>query len=229
MIMSNNLLNNEFNWDSIAKSFDETRKKPWDICIDFIEKLSKNDVVLDIGSGNGRHSIPCSKNVKDVISLDISMKFLKIISNNKINNISLIHSNFIFLPFKNNSIDAALFIASLHNINKRENRIASLTELNRILKHEGRALISVWSKWQDNYRKLFIKKFFIRNNFDEFGDIIIYWKKDNLKIPRFYHLYSKKEFVKDIKSSGLDLIRIYDTKISSKKFVDNYFALVEKN
>jgi len=226
--MQNSIINNELNWNTIAKSFDKTRQKPWSLCIDFIEKLSKNNIVLDIGCGNGRHSIPCTKTVKHVISLDISIEFLNIILNKKIDNISLIQSNFQFLPLKNNSIDAALFIASLHNINKRKNRIACLIELNRVLKDNGMALISVWSKWQDKYRKHFLKKFFYLNNLDEHGDIIIYWKKDNLKIPRFYHLYGKKEFINDIKSSGLNIIKIYDIKLSSNKYIDNYFALVEK-
>jgi ubiquinone/menaquinone biosynthesis C-methylase UbiE len=226
--MQNSIINNELNWNAIAKSFDKTRQKPWSLCIDFIENLSKNDIVLDLGCGNGRHSLPCTKIVKHVISLDISIEFLNIVLKKKLDNNSLILSNFQFLPLKNNSIDAALFIASLHNIKKRKNRIDSLIELNRILKKNGKALISVWSKWQDKYRKFFIKKFFHLKNFEEHGDIIIYWKRDNLKIPRFYHLYSRNEFISDIKSSGLNIIKIYDIKLSSKKYVDNYFALVRK-
>ena len=104
----------------------------------------------------------------------------------------------------------------------------SLIELNRILKNNGKALISVWSRWQDKYRKYFIKKYFFNKNKNEFGDIIIFWKKDKLDIPRYYHLYSKKEFLKDIKTSGLKLFKIYDIKLRSTKHIDNYFALVEK-
>ena len=154
-------LNNEKNWNSIAKSFDKTRKKPWKICIDFIESLSDIEYLIDIGCGNGRHLFPSSKKVENVIGLDLSKNFLKIIKNkkikNNIKNINLIHSNFSYLPFKNNSINAALFIASLHNIYGKNERIKSLTELNRILKKNGIALISVWSRWQDKYRKHFIK------------------------------------------------------------------------
>ncbi len=223
---------NEKNWDLIAKSFDITRRKPWKICIEFIESLSKNDLVFDIGCGNGRHLIPCSYYVKDVIGLDISLEFLKIVNKKKINynikNIDLLHSNFKYLPIKNDSIDAALFIASLHNLYGLDNRIKSLIELNRILKKNGKALISVWSRWQDKYRNYFIKKIFSDRNKNEFGDINIYWKKDLLNIPRFYHLYSKREFIKDIKKSGLKIIKIYGVKLNSVKFVDNYFAIVEK-
>lgn len=229
-MLNYNSINNEFNWDKIAKSFDKTRNKPWKICIEFIESLSKTDLVLDVGCGNGRHLIPCTYKVKNVLGLDISKEFLIIITNkqikNNINNMSLLHSNFQYLPIKNNSINAALFIASLHNIYSRNNRILSLIELNRILKKNGRALISVWSRWQDRYRNYFIKKLFFNEN--EFGDIIIYWKKDELNIPRFYHLYSKRELLKDIKKSGLKLLKIYDIKLRSTKYVDNYFAIVKK-
>lgn len=227
-----NFLNNEKNWNLIAKSFDKTRNNPWKLCIDFIEKLSNKDYFLDIGCGNGRHLIPSSEKVQYAIGLDISKNFLNIIRNkkieNNINNIILFHSNFKFLPFKNNSINAALFIASLHNIYGKNERIKSLIELNRILKKNGIALISVWSRWQDKYRNFFIKKLFSLKNKKEFGDIILYWKKDDLNIPRFYHLYSKREFIKDIKKSGLKILKIYNIKLSSDKYIDNYFALVQK-
>jgi alkylated DNA repair protein alkB family protein 8 len=226
-------LNNEINWNLIAKSFDKTRQKPWRICIEFIETLSKDDVILDIGCGNGRHLIPCAYKVNKIIGLDISIELLKIVYkkkiNNKLKNISLLHSNFQYLPIKNNSVDAVLFIASLHNIYKRKNRIRSLIELRRILKKNGKALISVWSKWQDKYRSYFINKLFFNiKKKNEFGDINIYWKKDNLNIPRFYHLYSKREFINDIKKSELKLSKIYDIKLKSTKYIDNYFAIVEK-
>ena len=225
------LIDNEICWDAIAKSFDNTRKKPWKLCIDFINSLSKSDIVLDIGCGNGRHSIPCSYKVKNVIGLDISKNLLKITKkkqiNNNIMNLSLIHSNFKFIPIKNNTIDSIFFIASLHNLYNRKNRIESLKELNRILKINGKALISVWSKWQDKYRNYFLKRYFFNKN-NEFGDITIYWRKDNLNIPRFYHLYSKKEFISYIKKSVLKIIKIFSVKLNSIKYNDNYFAIVKK-
>ena len=62
----------------------------------------------------------------------------------------------------------------------------------------------------------------------EFGDIDIYWRQHGLNIPRFYHLYSKREFLDDIHEAGLDLVEIQDVKLRSKKHPDNYFALVKK-
>lgn len=222
--------NNENTWDSIAKSFDSTRRKPWKQCIEFIETLSNNDTVADIGCGNGRHIFPCSNNCRKVIGLDISRELLCIVkkklNENKIRNISLIHSDFTNIPIKNDALDAILFIASLHNIRGRENRIQALRELKRVLKINGRAIISVWSRWQDKYRKQFINKWIFRGRSSEFGDINIYWRQHGLDIPRFYHLYSKREFQMDLKKAGLEIIELRGKKLFSRKHSDNFFAIV---
>ena len=223
--------NNENTCDSIAKSFDSTRRKPWKQCIEFIETLSNNDTVADIGCGNGRHIFPCSNNCRKVIGLDISRELLCIVkkklNENKIRNISLIHSDFTKIPIKNDALDAILFIASLHNIRGRENRIQALRELKRVLKINGRAIISVWSRWQDKYRKQFINKWIFREKSSEFGDINIYWRQHGLDIPRFYHLYSKREFQMDLKKAELEIIELRGKKLFSRKHSDNFFAIVK--
>jgi len=163
----------EETWDTIAKSFDATRQKPWKQCIDFIQTLSKTDIVADIGCGNGRHLIPCAQICKETTGLDISRELLEIVKDkliiNNLNNTSLIHSNIVYIPIKDNSVDAVLYIATLHNIKGREKRIQSLKEINRILKKNGRSIISVWSRWQDKFRKQFFKKWFSQIEKSEFG------------------------------------------------------------
>jgi len=222
----------EETWDSIAKSFDSTRDKPWAQCIDFINKLPKSNVIADIGCGNGRHLIPAAKHCKMAIGLDISRELLDIvkskINNQKLENVCLLHSDVVNIPIKDECIDSILFIAALHNIPGRERRIRSLKEVKRILKKDGTALISVWSRWQDRYRKQFFKKWFTQTGKTEFGDIDIYWRQHDLNIPRFYHLYSKREFLKDIKESGLKILEIQDLSMHSKKHPDNYFAHIKK-
>ena len=36
-------------WERIAKSFDKTRRRPWSICIEFIDSMEKKGLFLDIG------------------------------------------------------------------------------------------------------------------------------------------------------------------------------------
>jgi len=221
-------------WDAIAESFDLTRRKPWKQCIDFINILNKENIVADIGCGNGRHLIPCADHCKQVIGVDISGELLSIakkkLKEKNLNNTILLHANMVSLPLKNNTVDSILFIASLHNIKGRDRRIQSLKEIKRILKKDGTALISVWSRWQDKYRKQFFKRWlFTQKGQVEFGDIEIYWRQHGLDIPRFYHLYSKKEFMEDIQRAGLELEEIQDVKLCSQKHPDNYFAVVKNN
>lgn len=227
------LKNSEETWDSIAKSFDATRRKPWKQCIDFVKTLSETNIVVDIGCGNGRHLIPCAKHCKKVIGIDISRELLAItskkIKKEQFENTFLLHSDVLNIPLKDNTVDSVLFIAALHNIKGKNRRIQSLKEIKRILKKDGKALVSVWSRWQDKYRKQFFKKWFIQFRQHEFGDINIYWKQHGLNIPRFYHLYSKRELLSDLHQADLEILDIDEVKLRSKKHPDNYFAVLQKN
>jgi ubiquinone/menaquinone biosynthesis C-methylase UbiE len=223
----------EDTWDAIANSFDSTRRRPWTECIDFIKSLKKTSIVLDVGSGNGRHLIPCAKHCKKVIGLDVSRELLGIVKNklikNRLSNVDLIHSDAVNIPIKNNSIDAVLYIATLHNIPIRYRRIISLKEINRVLKPNGKAIISVWSRWQDKYRQHFLIRMIAQFGRNEFGDINIYWRQHGLNISRYYHMYSKREFENDIKKTGFNIITLVGKKIHSKKHPDNYFAILTKD
>lgn len=223
---------NQDTWDKIAFSFDLTRHKYWPQCIDFINSLPGTSFVADIGCGNGRHLIPCAQHCQKIFGIDISINLLRIVEKKvnklKIKNVGLFNTDVTAIPFKENSFDVVLYIAALHNIKGKTNRINSLKEIKRILKRDKLAMISIWSRWQDKYRKMFFKKWFTQVAKEEFGDIDIYWKQHGLNIPRFYHLYSKQEFISDLKTAGLRIIEIKDVKLVSKKYPDNYFAIVQK-
>ena len=220
----------EETWDAIAESFDITRQKPWKFCVDFIRTLKNTDVVADVGCGNGRHLLPCAESCSHAVGVDISQNLLRIVQkklhNKNIDNISLIHADIVQLPLADNSLDAVLFIASLHNIQGKENRCHALQEIARVLKLNGVALISVWSRWQDIYYKHFMKQFIFRSR--KFGDIDLFWRQQNLNVPRFYHLYSKGEFLRELRGARFHIQSIQSVKIHSKRFPDNYFAVVEK-
>lgn len=221
---------NEKTWDTIAESFDKTRRKVWSECTEFINHLDHQENSLDLACGNGRHLFPLAKKTKSAIGIDISKNLLKIIQNKiqqkNIKNISLFHANAKDIPLKKNTIDTVIYIAALHNIKFKKNRIKSLKEVRRILKKDGSALISVWSREQDRFRNYPFEKNIKNKEKTEYGDITIFWRQDKHDIPRFYHLYSKQEFIEDIEKSGLDILEISESKIVSKNYPDNFFAHV---
>jgi len=222
----------ETTWDSIAESFDSTRRKPWQQCIDFISTLPQNAVVVDLGCGNGRHLIPCAQHGQQVIGVDVSLKLLHItrkkLDEHQIVEDVLLHADLVHLPLKDNTIDAGLYIASLHNIQGRQARVHSLQELYRILRPGGKALLSVWSRWQKAYRWYFLKEWFKWEKNQEFGDINIYWRQHRLNIPRFYHLYSKQEFMRDIVDAGFHIEAIQAESLQAQGCRDNFFCTVLK-
>jgi tRNA (uracil-5-)-methyltransferase TRM9 len=199
-------------WDTIAESFDVTRKKPWDFCLDFIDILKKTDKVADLGCGNGRHVFPCAERCSHVFGVDISSRLLRIVQkklqNTSFKNITLIHADVVQLPFTDESLEVILFIASLHNIQGKDHRLMALKEVARVLKPEGSALVSVWSRWQDNFYKQVLKGFIIHPR--SAGDIEIYWRQHNLNIPRFYHLYGRGEFLKELQTAGFHINYLKD-------------------
>lgn len=228
--MQEHHFNEEETWDAIAESFDTTRRMAWQPCLDFIKTLKGLDVVVDLGCGNGRHLLPAAKACQYIIGVDVSRKLLDIV-NKKIHgknicNATLLHSDAVLLPLETNSVDALLCIASLHNIKGSKRRQFAIKEIVRVLKPNGTALISVWSRWQKKYYRYFLKQFFFRSQ--EFGDIDIYWRQHKLNIPRFYHLYSRAEFIHYLKEAHLSIDVFFSKKIHSKYLADNFFAVVRK-
>jgi len=219
----------EETWDTIAQSFDTTRKNPWLEVVNFIDTLSGCNYIVDLGCGNGRHLLRCAKQCKYTLGIDISSNLLQIakqsVLKQKLKNVDFIQGNNCSIPLKNSTCNAIIYIAAMHNIKKRNNRIQSLEEVNRILKDDGRALVSVWSREQVKFRDCFND---LTNDHSEVGDIMIYWKQNNMDVPRFYHLYSKEEFIEDLEQSGLEIEQIIEIKLKSKKYSDNYFAKVRK-
>ncbi|MCD6572887.1 MAG: class I SAM-dependent methyltransferase [Thermoplasmata archaeon] len=207
-------------WEKIAESFDETRRYAWKECIDFIENAE--GMGIDIGCGNGRH-LKLMENRGMAAGIDIAFNMLLIAK--KKSNALLVQADAIHLPFPSHIFDYALFIAALHNIKGRENRIKALKEMNRVLKKNGTAIISVWSKWQDRWRRHFMLQALYK--WREFGDIYIPWKRGE-HVERFYHLYGMRELKKDVKKAGFEIIKAWSVKKVSKKHADNHFIIVRK-
>ena len=143
LLMDENYLKEiEKTWDSIAKSFDKTRRKTWQECIDFIDNTQKNGTIVDIGSGNGRHLIPSAIHCKHAIGIDISNEMLKVVqeklNDEKISNVNLIHSAAENIPLKSGSMDLIWMSNVYHHL---EDYADACREMYRILTSKGNLVI----------------------------------------------------------------------------------------
>jgi len=197
-------------WDSIAPSWSKRRKKLiFQEVIDF-QKNTKG-VILDVGCGSGRNII---KN-KKYICLDFSENMLKYAKNNS-KKIMFIRADATDLPIKDNSFDNVLYVAILHVIKGKNERKNALKELRRIMKNNGRAIITVWNKDQPRFSKS--KK-----------ESYIPWKHNRKKYMRYYYLYDEKELQNVLKSCKFKLESISGSNSKAfSLFARNIVAIVRK-
>ena len=168
-------------YEQIATFFSDKRYQQWDWIEQFIQSLSFNSTILDIGCGNGRNM---KNNNYNFYGIDSCEQFIKICKDQKLN-VQL--SDMTNLPFDNNTFDGIISIASFHHLSTVKRRIECLKEMKRVLKPNGRILLSVWSINQTHNNKL--------NNKFIYGDNIVPWKNNKGDVigNRYYYIFNLQE------------------------------------
>jgi ubiquinone/menaquinone biosynthesis C-methylase UbiE len=114
--------------------------------------LTGEMALADLGCGTGFFSIPASKRVTKVFSLDIQQEMLDILNDKikkeKITNIETILSEESSIPLSDNSADVLLMSNVFHEL---EDRNSLLREAKRILTTTGRLVIIDWKKIQMDF------------------------------------------------------------------------------
>ncbi|MFO7791983.1 MAG: class I SAM-dependent methyltransferase [Candidatus Saliniplasma sp.] len=180
-------------FDEIADHFDKTRYRPWDEVVEFLQSI--NGKIIDLGCGNGRHSLEAKELGLEFICLDVSRKLLDIAKDKTGNDGEYVRSGLKRLPFKSNTFDNALFIAAIHHLS--QGRVESLKESKRILKEGGRIMISSWSREQERWDL----------DEDESETFVPWHKRNGSIVSRYYYLYRLDELADDVKESGLKILK----------------------
>tara|TARA_Y100000741_G_scaffold362231_1_gene347610 strand:+ start:148 stop:777 length:630 start_codon:yes stop_codon:yes gene_type:complete len=194
-------------YSSIANHFDKTRYHTWPKIQDFVNSLDTNSHIYDIGCGNGRNM-----NIREdcvFVGCDNNEELL-IQAKNKGNNCQ--YGDNLSLPFSDGCADAVMSIAVIHHFSTINRRIKALSEIFRILKESGSALIYVWAHEQDKFAN-FSKNALVDWNNQENGEII----------KRYYYLFSRDELYTLIKNNFKN-IKIIESGIQC----NNYYVICRK-
>ena len=175
-------------YEEIADQFKVTRVFTWSWITDFINKLNDNSIIYDIGCGSGRNLI-FDKHL--MIGIDNCQKFIDIcLKDNKL----ALYSDMVNINLPSKSADAIICIASFHHLSNEKNRLNALFEMKRLLKNNGKILLSVWSINQPKKTRV---------TFSFYGDNFVTWNK---KYNRYYYIFKINELKQLFIKSGLSIL-----------------------
>lgn len=111
----------------------------WNCLKEWLPKLGKDDLLLDLGCGSGRASLPFAQNGVKVIGLDISEQMV-LRAKRKSEKLGIkdyvdyVVGDSENLPFRQNSFDAVLAFGVLHHVPTPQKM---LQQMSKVLKSEG--------------------------------------------------------------------------------------------
>lgn len=201
-------------YDRIATHFAATREYAWPEVETFVEGVATGDVDpspgddpvgLDLGCGNCRHAeVLAAAGLGTVLGVDVSRGLLETGRERALDrgfDVSLLQADATDLPLAADSVDVAVYVATLHHLPTRRARRASLDELARVLAPGGRALVSAWSTAHD--------RFDADADAEQGFDTTLEWTlPDGETVDRFYHIYAPAEFRADVVASDLALLEL---------------------
>lgn len=158
---SDNILNNEFKIDSTWKNYELYITKEYgfiDLSISPFVIKSKDILlhhnckrILDLGCGNGKHSIYLNSSGFDVYSSDIDCS--KIVKNAKklnLSNLSIREHSFTAIPYGDDFFDAVICTSTLHHAALSDIK-QGINEVYRILKPNGYFIFDFLSTLDASY------------------------------------------------------------------------------
>lgn len=135
-------------YTKIAEDYDRFRRKPFKEVELFLSK--PRNLVLDIGTGNGRNLWGCSGSFKRAVGLDLCRDMLNLARKNLseyglLSKTDLIVADATHLPFMTGVFEACINTAVLHHVQTFE-FVESVNEAVRVLKIDGEFLCSLWDR-----------------------------------------------------------------------------------
>jgi len=206
-------------YNAIAGSFEATRRCFWPEFSLLGEYIKDNDKILDLACGSGRlvDYLDSQKLDVDYYGLDSSDGLLESAKNNHqslADKFTL--GQMTVLPYADNYFDVITCFAGFHHLANKKERLQALIEMKRVLKPQGKIVMTNWYLWTWKFLPNFLKAIF---TFTFFKDLLIAWKgeKDKL-IWRYYHAFTTRELNQLFSAVGLEVkTTIFMNKKGSKR------------
>ena len=193
-------------YETIADSWSHLRVRPLPEIFEFLNSIKKQGIVLDIGCSNCRNLVPFLERGFKCVGFDFSKGMIreakKFLSKRGLS-AHLLIADVLNLPFKENVFDYVIFTRVLHHLPTKKLRTETLKEIGKIVKKDGKILITVWRRYFPRFIIDFLSNIFEKKF--EFGDVYKKWTYHGKVYKRFYHLYSKKEIEEEVIGANLKI------------------------
>ena len=98
------------------------------------------------------------------------------------------------LPFEDGTLDWMIAVASLHHLKGHEEQLKALAEMQRILKPNGEAFITIWNKCQP--------RFWFKPK-----EVLVPFRVDGKIVERYYYLFSYSEIERLARQAGFKIFK----------------------
>ncbi len=154
--------------------------------------------LLNLGCAHGPDFLPFRPDF-ELCGVDIStemLKFARKYAQKYEFQVNLALADVRFLPYRDNTFDCAISVATYHHVKGEADRLAALRELKRVLKSGGEALVTVWNRWQPRF-------------WGKGKEIAVPWRTGEKTLQRYYYLFTYFELESLAKEAGLTVLKSF--------------------
>lgn len=208
-------------FNEIAESW--YRVRHWPLLREELEELAErwqSGRVLNVGCAHGADFLPFKHDFQ-LWGMDFSQGMLRQALRYSAKHeryVNLLAADASSLPFRDNTFDTAISVATYHHISGEKEREAALGELRRVLKPGGEAFLTVWNHGQP--------RFWLKSKEQQ-----IPWRLKQKTVYRYYHLFSYGELRRVLTRAGWEIIAMSPEKsyrFPARGFSRNICALIKK-
>lgn len=201
---------NKQTYNTIAKFFDKTRKYLWDDLKPLKKYTKAGDRVLDIGCGTGR-LYQLFEEIQDTsyFGIDQSEGQIELAKENYTEG-SFQVMEMTELDFADNEFDLIFCIATFNHLPDEETRLKSLSEMKRVLKPNGKVIMTNWNLFSKSVGKVVQKGKFKK----EGQEFIVPWMNSQGEVlgERYYHGFTLGELEDLFNKVGFNIEQNYYSK-----------------
>lgn len=195
----------------------------WSIFRNELETLAarwQSGKLLNLGCAHGPDFLPFRQSF-ELCGIDFAAEMLKMAQrySEKFDfHVNLAEADVRCLPYRDETFDWAVSVATYHHLKDRDERLKALRELRRVLKPGGEAFVTVWNRWQ--------RRFWFHRR-----EVAVPWRTRGKTLYRHYYLFSYPELEKLAGEAGFKVLKSFPEsgyRCPVKMFSRNICLLVGK-